>query len=204
MGKTKIHRHDGKISAMDAQNVKRELRSDLKARRAAAEYNPDDAAAINVNLAEICLMIGASKIACYLPFGNEPDTELFIDWALENQIEVILPVAKTDGNLAWVTFEGETEAGIFGFAEAAGADTSIEGIDLMIIPAMAVDQKGMRLGKGKGYYDRTLEALTVKPPIVAVVFDDELLEVVPAEEHDQPVDAVVTPKQRVIFNDRLK
>lgn len=199
--------HDGKISGMDHQDVatlKRELRENLKARRAALAYDPEHSAELNVRLAEICLSNGAAKIACYLPFGNEPDTELFIDWAIENEIEVLLPVSNSDGSLSWVKYEGETETGIFGFAEPAGEKVEFNGIDLLVIPALAIDRNGMRLGKGKGYYDRLLGAMADAPPTVAVVFDDELLDSVPSEPHDKPVDAAVTPSQIAHFTNRLK
>jgi 5-formyltetrahydrofolate cyclo-ligase len=185
-------------------NQKQLLRASLKSRRASTSYDPELAAGINIQLAELCLINGAKRIACYLPHNAEPDTELFIDWALENEIEVLLPVSKADGALDWVSFDGQTEIGIFGFAEAAGDIVSPNGIDLAIIPALAVDQNGMRLGKGKGYYDRALKQITPTPPIVAVVFDDELIEKVPTEAHDHPVDAVVTPTRVVHFTERLK
>lgn len=191
---------------MDANSEtyqKQQLRVSLKARRAAASYDPELAAGLNIQLAELCLINGAKRIACYLAHTQEPDTELFIDWAIENEIEVLLPVSRADGSLDWVSFNGQTEIGIFGFAEAAGAFVSPNGIDLAIIPALAVDQKGMRLGKGKGYYDRALKQIQPAPPIVAVVFDDELVEKVPTESHDHPVDAVVTPTRVVHFTERL-
>ncbi|MDE2591861.1 MAG: 5-formyltetrahydrofolate cyclo-ligase, partial [Actinomycetales bacterium] len=56
---------------------------------------------------------------------------------------------------------------------------------------------GNRLGKGKGYYDRAIGGVNI--PVVAVVFEDELLESVPVEDHDCPVQAVVTPEQLVVF-----
>lgn len=199
--------HDGKISSMDENSEtspKQSLRAQLKLRRAAAAYDPELAAELNVQLAELCLANGAKRIACYLAHTSEPDTELFIDWALENEIEVLLPIAKENGDLDWVIFDGQTQVGIFGFAEAVGETVSPNGIDLMIIPALAIDQSGMRLGKGKGYYDRALAELNPKPPIVAVVFDDELIESIPAEEHDHPVDAAVTPSRVVHFTERLK
>ncbi|MEY3538565.1 MAG: hypothetical protein RL645_1379, partial [Actinomycetota bacterium] len=99
--------------------------------------------------------------------------------------------------LHWVVFEGETQTGIFGFAEPVGAVTDLSGVDLVIAPALAVDQLGNRLGKGKGYYDRALADDDI--PVVAVVYDDELLESIPVEAHDRPVHAVVTPSQLVIF-----
>lgn len=183
---------------------KNELRKSLKARRLSAEYDPELAEGLNQYLAELCLITSATRIACYLPTGNEPDTELFIDWALDNDIEVLLPVAKEDGSLDWVVFNGETAEGIFGFAEATGTLVEPVDVDLVIIPAMAVDQHGQRLGKGKGFYDRALPNFAPKPKIVAVVFDEELLESVPVEAHDHPVDAVVTPSGLTTFANLLK
>jgi 5-formyltetrahydrofolate cyclo-ligase len=180
------------------------LRSKLKAERASRQYNPDDASNLNVHLAELCLANGASRIACYLPFGDEPDTELFIDWAMENQIEVLLPVSNSDGSLHWVKFDGSTEEGIFGFPEATGEIQEPKNLDLAIIPALAVDEAGARLGKGKGFYDRALLGFAPLPPVIAVVFDQELLSSLPVESHDQPVDAVVTPSGVRHFTARLK
>lgn len=185
------------MSAANHIEAKRELRADLTARRANMAYDPELADGIMRNLAELCSARNSKRIACYLPFGNEPDTELFIDWALEAGIEVLLPVSLASGELEWVRFEGETEIGIFGFAEAVGESVSLAGVDLVIAPALAVDQNGNRLGKGKGYYDRALEKQNL--PVVAVVYDDELLESIPVEPHDHPVHAVVTPKQIVVF-----
>lgn len=183
---------------------KTQLRSQLNAGRAAREYNPDEASELNIHLAELCLSNGAKKVTCYLPFGNEPDTELFIDWALDNDIEILLPVAQEDGTLQWVNFDGDTKVGIFGFHEATGSAVMPSNIDLAIIPALAVDTQGIRLGKGKGFYDRALLEFKPKPPIVAVVFDSEILPAVPAEPHDHPVDAAVTPAGIKHFTQRLK
>jgi 5-formyltetrahydrofolate cyclo-ligase len=187
----------------DIDQQKRELRADLRLRRAGRNYDPELAGLVCVQLAELCISNGATKIACYLAYGDEPDTEIFIDWAIENEIEVLLPIANPDGTLNWVNFEGETAVGIFGFAEPVGISTHLSGADLIVIPALAVDQKGQRLGKGKGYYDRALAALEVVAPVIAVVFDDELIESVPTEDHDHPVDAVVTPSSTTLFTERL-
>ena len=187
-----------------AATQKAQLRTKLNAERAAREYNPDEASELNIHLAELCLANGANKVTCYLPFGSEPDTELFIDWALENEIEVLLPVSKADGNLDWVRFEGELAEGIFGFHEAVGEQELPHNVDLAFIPALAVDQSGQRLGKGKGYYDRALPTFEPKPPVIAVVFDDELLEAIPSEHHDHPVDAAISPSGITLFTSALK
>ncbi|MFM6940231.1 MAG: 5-formyltetrahydrofolate cyclo-ligase [Rhodoluna sp.] len=190
------------MKAIDQQ--KRELRATLKQNRADREYDPELAGGLCVQLAELCLANGATRIACYLAFGDEPDTELFIDWAIENQLDVLLPISEPDGSLTWVKFEGETKTGIFGFQEPAGDPIELVGADLVFIPALAIAKDGARLGKGKGYYDRALATLEDTAPVVAVIFDDELLTSVPIEDHDHPVDAAITPTRTVHFTDRLK
>ena len=192
------------MDELEVATQKQLLRAELKAKRSAREYNPDDAGNFNIHLAELCLANGAAKIACYLAFGEEPDTELFIDWALENEIEVLLPRSRPDGELDWVAYDGTTQTGIFGFQEASGTLVAPTGVDLVIVPALAVDQRGMRLGKGKGFYDRSLPKFSPVPPVAAVVFDDEILESIPTQSHDYPIDAAVTESGIRHFSQRLK
>lgn len=203
MHECKSFRHDGKISRMDTREHKQALRVTLKKQRANKTYDLEHAGALMQHLAELCLSNGAHRVACYLAHQGEPDTELFIDWALDQGIEVLLPRSLPDGTLEWVVFTGETEVGIFGFAEPSGPKVEAGSLDLVFIPALAVDQDGNRLGKGKGYYDRALESLTPLPPVVAVIFDHELLEQVPTEDHDFAVDAVATPGEVIRFTQRL-
>ena len=78
--------------------------------------------------------------------------------------------------------------------EALGSQ-ALAGADLILIPALAASEDGTRLGQGGGWYDRTLPDRTPSAPIVAVVFDDEVLADgrIPREPHDIPVDAIITP-----------
>jgi 5-formyltetrahydrofolate cyclo-ligase len=64
---------------------------------------------------------------------------------------------------------------------------------VVVVPALAVDRRGVRLGRGGGYYDRALVHARADAVLVALVFDDELVDELPAEEHDRLVTAVVTP-----------
>ena len=66
-------------------------------------------------------------------------------------------------------------------------------VDLMIVPAAAVDRTGMRIGWGRGYFDKTIGSMEGCPPVYAVVYDSEILDEVPSELHDQPVTGAVTP-----------
>ena len=82
--------------------------------------------------------------------------------------------------------------------EARGAK-SLKEADLIVIPALAASADGTRLGQGGGWYDRALMHRSPGVPVVAVVFDDEVLEpgIIPAEPHDVPVDAIVTPTRTI-------
>jgi 5-formyltetrahydrofolate cyclo-ligase len=189
---------------MTAAARKQELRAKLKNERKNLRPNLEDASDLMQHLAELCLMNGAHRVACYLPFENEPDVELFIDWALDSDIQVLLPVSHKDGTLSWVQFDGETAPGIFGFAEPSGPSVLPTEVDLAIIPALAVDRSGNRIGKGLGYYDRALLEFDPLPPVVAVVHRHEVLEQVDVESHDHPVDAYVTADGVVLISGRLK
>ena len=70
---------------------------------------------------------------------------------------------------------------------------------LIIVPAASVDRSGMRMGWGRGYFDKTLGSMENCPPVYAVIFDHELVDTVPSERHDQRVDGVVTPSGIVAF-----
>jgi 5-formyltetrahydrofolate cyclo-ligase len=76
---------------------------------------------------------------------------------------------------------------------------AINEVDLIIVPAASVDRTGMRMGWGRGYFDRTLGSMEACPPVYAVIFDHELVDRVPTERHDQRVNGVVTPSGIVAF-----
>jgi 5-formyltetrahydrofolate cyclo-ligase len=104
----------------------------------------------------------------------------------------MLPVAHDDGEMSWVYFDGApTNTGIYGFEEAVGDPANLGDADLIVVPALAADTAGHRLGKGKGYYDRALDE-TITVPIYALVYDAEVLPEVAAEAHDRRVDGIVT------------
>ena len=92
--------------------------------------------------------------------------------------------------------------GAFGIDEPLGerlGPSAVGGVDLMLVPAAAVDLRGNRLGWGRGYFDRCLASLVDPPPVFAVVFEHELVDRVPIEPHDAPVAGAVTPERIVVF-----
>ena len=134
-------------------------------------------------------------VAAYLSMGSEPGTGPLIEALLARGTEVIVPVASAEGTLDWVRYAGAARLtrSSLGVPEPDGprlGPDAIAGAGLVIAPALAVDHAGWRLGRGAGYFDRALAH--ARGPICALVYADELLPVVPHEDHDVPVDLVVT------------
>lgn len=189
----------------DAGNRKRALRAELRERRQNLT-GPERATAtagITRNLVDLTTDLSARSVACYLSTPVEPDTRPFLNWAYQQGIRVLLPITRQDGLLDWTTGDGETETeGLYGMPEAVGdllGPIAINDVDLILIPAAAVDRTGMRMGWGRGYFDKTLGSMEKCPPVYAVLFDAELVDDVPREKHDQPVDGAVTPSRIVQF-----
>lgn len=157
---------------------------------------------LTVQLGDLVSQLGARSLTCYLSVGDEPDTRPFLAWARNAGIEVLLPRSRDDGGLDWSRDDGVNyRTGRFGIPEPAGAALAvdaIERVDLMLIPACAVDLAGHRLGWGRGFFDRALASLARRPPVFAVVFEADVVDTVPVEPHDEPVTGAVTPA-RIIF-----
>ncbi|SDO35305.1 5-formyltetrahydrofolate cyclo-ligase [Nakamurella panacisegetis] len=173
------------------------LRRPLLAAR--ARRAPEDrAAAAAANTAHLLTALRGARIVCaYLPLPTEPLEAALLDLLVERGVSVLVPVVRADAPLDWCRHPAPTGPGAFGIAEPAGprlGPTAVAGADAVLVPALAVDRAGRRLGRGGGHYDRTLALLRdVRPELVGVLFDGELLEHVPADRHDIAVTSVVTP-----------
>jgi 5-formyltetrahydrofolate cyclo-ligase len=181
------------------------LRREALRRRAAAAGTRDDvAAALAGHVIELATRLRAATVAAYVGVGEEPPTIPALDALRDATITVLLPVTTADERgpaLAWAAYEGERRlrAGRFGLREPTGdvLDDALETADLVLVPALLVERSGVRLGRGGGYYDRTLAS--VRAPTYAVVYDDEVVDALPHEPHDVPVLGAVTPGGVVEF-----
>lgn len=182
---------------------KRALRAELRERRrirTSTEKAQADAA-ITARLSELTERIAPSSVAAYLSTPNEPGTRDYLAWAHGRGIRVLLPVSRADGLLDWAPYDGEgEERDLLGMptptSELLGP-IAVGDVGLILVPAAAVDGTGMRMGWGRGYFDKTLGSMEGCPPVYAVIFDDELVDEVPRDRHDVPVDGVVTPERVV-------
>jgi len=171
----------------------------LAARRAAL---PSDravaAAAITAAVLTLPEVRGARTIASYLSIGTEPSTAELVDVLRSRDARVLVPVLRPDLDLDWAIYEnraGLSPAGR-GLWTPAGPLLGLEAVaeaDVVVVPALAVSVTGDRLGRGGGSYDRALARLPAGCPVVALLYEGELLTDVPAEQHDRPVSVVVTP-----------
>jgi 5-formyltetrahydrofolate cyclo-ligase len=138
-------------------------------------------------------LAGDGPVAAYVSVGSEPGTGPLLA-ALRGRTRVLLPVLLSDGDLDWAADDGRLVPAGRGLREPAGprlGPAAVARCGLVVVPALAVDRAGARLGRGAGCYDRALARATGL--VVALLHDGELVERVPAEPHDLPVDAVVTP-----------
>lgn len=140
----------------------------------------------------------AGSIAAYVSMDTEPDTHGLIFALWKRGSYVLLPRLLPDNDLDWSSYEGpdSLRPGPAGFPESTEPARGVEAIkaaDVVIVPALAVDRTGVRLGRGGGSYDRALARVQPSILTVSMVFDSELVDRLPSEPHDRPVRAVITP-----------
>jgi 5-formyltetrahydrofolate cyclo-ligase len=147
------------------------------------------------SLLALSLQQNLKRIGCYLAFGSEPATDSFIELAKAEGIEIACPRIEPDGRMVMAVLESETKPSELGFREPTGKVVESKDLELIVIPALAIDHKGQRLGRGAGYFDRFLEQY--KGRTVGLVYDAEFLPEVPSETHDLPVSLVVTQSRTI-------
>ncbi|MFE9205323.1 5-formyltetrahydrofolate cyclo-ligase [Micromonospora sp. NPDC007230] len=183
--------------------AKRELRVTLLAHRRSLPAPARAAAAARVQ-AELTSLVGRLRPAwmtAYVPVGSEPggsDLPAVLRAALPPEAELLLPVLRDDLDLDWASYTdpGSLRAAGRGLREPAGPRRGPDAVAeaaLVIVPALAVDRRGIRLGRGGGSYDRALARVPADTLTVALLHDGELVEALPAQPHDRPVRAVITP-----------
>ena len=177
--------------------AKDQLREGLLFRRRARPTAERAAAADAVAEGLLAGLSGVTTLAAFVPDPSEPGWGRLPEAYRALGARVLLPVIPAQGRiLDWAADTGELESGRFGLSQPVGprlGPTALGAADAVVVPALAVDRLGIRLGRGGGYYDRALVHARPDAVLVTVVFDDERMDRLPREVHDQPVTAVVTP-----------
>ncbi len=153
---------------------------------------------IRDHVLEMPEVAAAGTIAAYYSVGTEPDTRSLIFALWKRGSYVVLPVLLPDGDLDWASYEGPDSLapgprGLLQPTEPARGRETVARADIVLVPALAIDVNGNRLGRGGGSYDRALARVGEQVPSIALLYDDELLPDVPALPHDRKVRAVARP-----------
>lgn len=120
-------------------------------------------------------------------------------------VRLLLPVCPPGppAALGWAVYRGQLAPGKFGLPEPVGRVLGPEAVgeaDVVLVPGLAGDAAGMRMGRGAGYYDRTLSHATGK--VALLLHPDEVIDSVPHDDHDLPVDAILTAKGAITIASR--
>jgi len=199
---------------------KAELREQVRARRRARSLSDraevDRRLAVRLGsvqqVAELVADPGSGCVTAYASYGTEPRTGRLRGLLELSGVRVLLPVIRPDGGLAFAWDTGAVGEGSIspGIPEpttdpVAESMTDLVGLGcrVVLVPALAVDLRGNRIGKAGGYYDRLFAQLdridpAMHPWRVAVVHDDDVVDEIPTEPHDRGVDAILTPTRYVV------
>ncbi|MBL1107308.1 5-formyltetrahydrofolate cyclo-ligase [Streptomyces sp. 5-8] len=144
-------------------------------------------------------------VAAYVSVGSEPGTLALLEALRARGVRVLLPALLPDNDLDWGEYTGPDslakvehprKMALFEPSGTRLGPDAVTAADVVLLPGLAVDARGMRLGRGGGSYDRVLARLEragAHPRLVVLLYDSEVVARVPAEAHDKPVHAVVTP-----------
>ena len=178
---------------MEFTHEKGALRETITARRKAL----DDTSWQSFDEARLTALLKAlpppGVIAIYASRRHEPGTLSTIKELRSRGWQVLLPKLSKEPDWAWAT--DELRSGWAGIPEPSGSALGIDSLsqaDVIVVPCLAVSLDGTRLGMGGGWYDRALRHRRSGTPIWALANADEVLQKLPSEPHDIPVDAVVT------------
>ncbi|MDV2476552.1 5-formyltetrahydrofolate cyclo-ligase [Rhodococcus zopfii] len=144
------------------------------------------------------LAASGTTVCAYVPVGSEPGSLTLLDALRDEGNRVLVPLTSTDSALEWAEYTGEDDlvTADFGLREPRGpvlAPETVLQASVVLVPALAVDRRGVRLGRGAGFYDRTLHLADPAARLIAVVRDEELVDELPEDPHDIRMTHALTP-----------
>jgi 5-formyltetrahydrofolate cyclo-ligase len=152
---------------------------------------------------------GADSILFYVSYDNEVFTHDMIKECLSNGKDVIVPISNKENKnliLSKLNEWNDLNIGSYGILEPRVdkiKNISIDEIDMVVVPGVGFDEKGRRIGHGKGYYDNLLRN-SKKAFHIGLAFEFQIVERIPAEKHDIPVDKIVTEKRIIPCSNKLR
>jgi 5-formyltetrahydrofolate cyclo-ligase len=184
----------------------------LAARRSVADdIRADDARSLKDHVDAV--VSSGSTVCAYVPVGAEPGSIEMLDVLLRRAGRVLLPVARTTADntplaLRWGEYRpGRLVAARLGLLEPAEPwlpASALTEASTVLVPTLAVDRRGVRLGRGSGFYDRSLVHRDPQARLIAVIRDEELVDELPCEPHDVPMTHALTPGLGLIELDQAR
>ncbi|BCV22713.1 5-formyltetrahydrofolate cyclo-ligase [Moorella sp. Hama-1] len=184
--------------------MKKQLRKEIIARRNSltAADREEKSALITRRVLALPVWRQARIIMCYVSFGSEVNTFPLIQAALEQSKRLAVPLCQPEGQSLLAAeildFPGDLCPGTWGILEPrpeALRPVAPELLDLVLVPGVAFDRSGNRLGYGAGYYDRFLATLRPGARTIALAFTEQIVTDVYPQAHDRPVDMVITDQE---------
>nr|WP_163760470.1 5-formyltetrahydrofolate cyclo-ligase [Mycobacterium botniense] len=191
------------MATLDKAGLRAQL---LAARRSVAEdVRAREAQALTDLMGSI--VTGADTVCAYVPVNAEPGSIDMLDVLRHRAGRVLLPVARTTDDdiplaLRWGEYRpGRLVTARFGLLEPPEPwlpPSALAQAVLVLVPALAVDRRGVRLGRGRGFYDRSLVYRNPNARLVAVIRDQELVDELPFEPHDVLMTHALTPRRGLL------
>lgn len=146
--------------------------------------------------------VNSKKILFYIDIGSEVKTKKIIKEAMKKGKNIVLPITDLKEKKLILSeindLDKGLERGAFGIPEPKSIkEVNIKDIDLVIVPGIAFDKKGNRVGYGHGYYDKLINSTNKKLICIALAFESQIVSNIPKEQHDSSLSKIIT-ENRVI------
>lgn len=143
-------------------------------------------------------VVAGSTVCAYVPTRTEPGSTDLLDAIADVADRVLVPITGPPGPLSWADYTGveNLRTASYGLREPDGAvlaPATIAQAECVLVPALSVDRAGNRLGRGAGFYDRSLTLASANARLIAIVRDCELVDHLPADPHDVALGWALTP-----------
>ncbi len=190
----------------EIQETKKQIRSDVL--KTLESYSEEDfqqkSAAIEARLFEFANFLESTVVLLYVPIGRQVPTADIIRRSMDLHKIVVLPAFAPDSfEMRLMKVDHPNKDLVKGPRRILQPDPSrckaipVDRIDIAIVPGVAFDEKGGRLGTGSGYYDRLLPTLSITTRKVSLAFEDQVIPQVPMESHDRYIDIIITEKRNI-------
>lgn len=182
---------------------KNTIRQIILQQRKALLQNDVNALSLRVcdQLQSLSIIADAKRVALYYSHANEVSTLEFITWCVQRHTEVLLPVLSQQSLLFYPYTKNNVQLNKFSIPEprtTSSEPMALNDCDAVIVPLVAFDQQGCRIGRGGGFYDRALVPVkrsSGRPVLIGLAYDFQYVESCHPESHDVSLDIVVTPRQ---------